>query len=122
MAVIGDDNIIKVTKYNINRCSVSVPSWNNNDSNYRQIGSQTMTVSPVAANSKFIIDINIMMFNVSSHGYITLKRGGTSGLGYIEMKLLIKMVYLLTIPIALQNTGMLDLGIWILQAKTILMI
>ena len=122
MAVIGDDNIIKVTKYNINRCSVSVPSWNNNDSNYRQIGSQTMTVSPVAANSKFIIDINIMMFNVSSHGYITLKRGGTSGLGYIEMKLLIQMLYLLTIPIALQNTGMLDLGIWILQAKTILMI
>ena len=79
MAVIGDDNIIKVTKYNINRCSVTVPSWNNNDDNYRQIGSQTMTVSPVAANSKFIIDINIMMFNVSSHGYITLKRGGTSG-------------------------------------------
>ena len=79
MAIRGNLNIVQAQRYEINMQTVAVPSWSNNDSNYRQFGSQTWTITPKFPQSRFFIDLNCMVYGVTSHLYLTLKRGGTSG-------------------------------------------
>lgn len=72
-------NIVQVVKFVCPRASVSVPSYGNNHSNFRQWGSLTVSITPKFANSHFRILQHGLAQNVNSHFYMSWKRGGTSG-------------------------------------------
>ena len=73
----GPAQILQVKKFDVTRQSVALPAYDNNINNYRQLGTLSFPITPVAANSKFLIDFNIFPEHTGSHFYITIKRGST---------------------------------------------
>ena len=72
-------NIVQCVKFNLPRTSVSVPSYNNAQANYRQWGSSSFSITPKFANSHIRIVQHMVVSGVSSHFYLSCRRGGTSG-------------------------------------------
>ena len=72
-------NIVQCVKFNLPRTSVSVPSYNNAQANYRQWGSSSFSITPKFANSDIRIVQHMVVSGVSSHFYLSWRRGGTSG-------------------------------------------
>ena len=72
-------NIVQCVKFVCPRANVSVPSYGNNHSNFRQWGSLTVNITPKFANSHIRIIQHGLCQNVHSHFYMSWKRGGTGG-------------------------------------------
>tara|TARA_R100000278_G_C5364783_1_gene126710 strand:+ start:26 stop:541 length:516 start_codon:yes stop_codon:yes gene_type:complete len=72
-------NVVQCVKFVLPMTSISAPNYGNNLANFRQWGSSTVSITPKFANSHIRIIQHATMHNVSSHSYLTWKRGGTSG-------------------------------------------
>ncbi|AGG54640.1 hypothetical protein PRQG_00037 [Prochlorococcus phage P-GSP1] len=72
-------NIVQSVKFTLPQYSVYLPAYGNNNSNYRQWSNVTVSITPKFANSHIIIWQKCEIQGNSSHGYLTWKRGGTSG-------------------------------------------
>ena len=72
-------NIVQCVKFTLPQTSVSVPAYGNASGNYRQWGSYSVSITPKFANSHIRIIQHCTTHNVTSHGYLSWKRGGTGG-------------------------------------------
>ena len=72
-------NVVQSVKFALPSTSVSVPAYGNTDGNYRQWGSTSVNITPKFANSHIRIISQCIPWGVTSHFYMSWKRGGTSG-------------------------------------------
>ena len=72
-------NVVQSVRFYLPRTDVTVPAYNNAQANYRQWGSSSFSITPKFANSHIRIVQHVIVSQVSSHFYLSWKRGGTSG-------------------------------------------